>query len=373
MRQTVMWFFLSCKRYLRRFSFVMILLCLPAGAWWMGKLEKSGDNRIRIAVCVESGSGDALAESLVRGLTEKSRESGEGMFLFYRCESEEQVRDHTASRKAECGYVVAADLGKRMEEGSYKRSIRVFSAPSTTTAELSTEVVFAELASVYNREILENYVENGRGFSFAGEAGGMQREQLALQAGQYYDIWMENGGIFQFGYETLNSIAGMQNDISDSSDGMEGVFPVRGIAAVYVFVTGVYGAVIGAEDERRNLYVWTDRRKRGLWRLTAQAAPVFLAAVSALTAIVLGGEFGFGLSGFAAEVGSMAAYGIGVVLFARLLGLALKKPEILCCLIPFFLMGSLIFCPVLADISRYFPAAGQVGRLFLPWYYLQWF
>ena len=77
MRQTGMWFFLSCKRYLRRFSFVLILLCLPAGAWWMGKLEKSGDSRIRIAVCVESGSGDALAESLVQGLTEKSRDSGD--------------------------------------------------------------------------------------------------------------------------------------------------------------------------------------------------------------------------------------------------------------------------------------------------------
>ena len=85
MRQIFMWFFLSCKRYLRRFSFVLILLCLPAGAWWIGNLEKSGDNRIRIAVCVESDSGDALAEGLVQALTEKSRASGESMFLFYRC------------------------------------------------------------------------------------------------------------------------------------------------------------------------------------------------------------------------------------------------------------------------------------------------
>ncbi len=373
MRQIFMWFFLSCKRYLRRFSFVLILLCLPAGAWWIGNLEKSGDNRIRIAVCVESGSGDALAEGLVQALTEKSRASGEGMFLFYRCKSAEEVKEQVASRKAECGYAVAADLGKRMEEGSYKRSIRVFSAPSTTTAELSTEVVFAELASVYNREILENYVENGRGFSFAGEVGGEQREQLAFQAGEYYDIWMENGGIFQFEYETLNSIAGMQREDAGGKAGMEGVFPVRGIAAVYVFVTGIYSAVIGAEDERRNLYVWIDRRKRGWCRLTAQAAPVFLAAVSALAAIGLGeGDFS-GISGLAAEAGIMAAYGTAVVLFSRLLGMVWKKTEILCCLIPFFLMGSLIFCPVLADISRYFPAAGWLGRLFLPWYYLQCF
>ena len=54
MRQTGMWFFLSCKRYLRRFSFVLILLCLPAGAWWMGKLEKSGDSESGLQYCMES-------------------------------------------------------------------------------------------------------------------------------------------------------------------------------------------------------------------------------------------------------------------------------------------------------------------------------
>ena len=57
-------------------------------------------------------------------------------------------------------------------------------------------------------------MENGRGFSFAGEAVGEQREQLAFQAGEYYDILMENGGIFQFEYETLNSIVGIQQETS---------------------------------------------------------------------------------------------------------------------------------------------------------------
>ena len=100
-------------------------------------------------------------------------------------------------------------------------------------------------------------------FLLQEKPGENKREQLALQAGQYYDSWMENGGIFQFEYEILNSIAGMQNDVSDGRDGMEGVFPVRGIAAV-LFITGIYGAVIGAEDERRNLYVWADRQKKAV-------------------------------------------------------------------------------------------------------------
>lgn len=119
---------------------------------------------------------------------------------------------------------------------------------------------------------------------------------------------------------------GIQQEASGRKAGMEGVFPVRGLAAVYVFVTGIYGSVIGAEDERRNLYVWIDRRKRGWCRLTAQAAPVFLAAVSALAATWLGEENFSGISGLAAEAWNHdLLMGLAVVLFSRLLGLMWKK------------------------------------------------
>ena len=42
-----------------------------------------------------------------------------------------------------------------------------------------------------------------------------------------------------------------------------------------------------------------------------------------------------------------------------------------CCIIPFLVIGSLVFCPVFVDAGRFFPGLDQVGGLFPPWYYLQ--
>ena len=188
MRQAEVWFWLSCRRYLRRISFAAILLLLPAGAYVLHLAEKSGDNRIPVAVCVadlgtgtagsgrETGRGTGQAEAgtlsmqdadmeagegtgadlavrLLKSLTDEQRGAGGGMFVFYACDSVEQVKDEVASRRAECGYAIASDLGERMAENDYKRSIRVYSAPTTVTAQLSQEVVFAELAALYDREL----------------------------------------------------------------------------------------------------------------------------------------------------------------------------------------------------------------------------
>ena len=56
--------------------------------------------------------------------------------------------------------------------------------------------------------------------------------------------------------------------------------------------------------------------------------------------------------------------------YAWILKLLVRSSSILLCLIPFFLMGSLIFTPVFVDIGRFVPSIGWIGRLFLPYYFL---
>lgn len=40
MKRVAMWFFLSCKRYMRKWSFLFILLLLPAGVLAAGQAQK---------------------------------------------------------------------------------------------------------------------------------------------------------------------------------------------------------------------------------------------------------------------------------------------------------------------------------------------
>ena len=105
------WFFLSCKRYLHRWSFLLILLLLPLGTFLIRESQKEEAAEIRIAVCVkqedafragseEENAKEGFEKQLLEALI--SRKPEEGLFHFYRCENEQQVRDEVASRRAEC-------------------------------------------------------------------------------------------------------------------------------------------------------------------------------------------------------------------------------------------------------------------------------
>ena len=53
MRRVWMWFYLSCKRYMHRPSFLVILLLLPLGTFFIRSSEKQEPAELRIAVCAE--------------------------------------------------------------------------------------------------------------------------------------------------------------------------------------------------------------------------------------------------------------------------------------------------------------------------------
>lgn len=403
MRRVWTWFFLSCKRYLHRLSFLVILLLLPVGAFLIRGLERSEGTEIRIAVCVEGkdngivGQGETVGlsgeDASERGISGQeagvplewqllndlvSREQGDGLFRFYACDTEEEVRDEVASRRAECGYVIASGLREKLDAKKYKRSIRIYSAPSTVTAELSAEVVFAALIRRYDRELFVQYVEQGEAFSALAET--VDEETLRRESGALYDKWMKDGGTFRFVYSQAgeNALRGQTAEPDGlSRHEMDGggkavetrLFPVRGIVSVYVFVIGLYGAAIGLADEKRGLYHMLPASGRVPCQLASILGPVALAAVSGLAALACGGVFAGGLR----ELLAMAAYGLAVTGFSWTLGRVCRREAVVCCLIPFFLTASLIFCPVIVDVERYVPAIQAVGRCFLPWYYLRLF
>ncbi len=279
-----------------------------------------------------------------------------------------------ASKRAECGYVIGRNLREKLDQKKFKRSIQVYSAPSTVAAGLSTEVVFAALMELYDRELFVDYVENGGLFDGAVPAGRKQRRQLADQAESLYETWLYNGSTFRFVSETADADyadAAVLNGGSGEGAAreMDAVFPVRGIVAVYIFIIGLYAAVMNLADEARGLFLAVPYNCRTACRLSSMVAPVFLAAGSGMAALLSGGIF----SGWQRELSAMLLFVAAVTGFAWLLRVLLKKPEAICCLIPLFLMGSLLFCPVIIDASRYFPALEHVQKLFLPWYYLKYF
>lgn len=372
--QIWLWFWLSCKRYARRAMFLAILFLLPVGAFLIRGLEKKEGTEIRIAVCVEpkdKGYDAKAAEPLLEWQLAEDlagRSGSDTLFHFYLCENEDEVKAEVASRHAECGYVISAGLREKLDEKKYKRSIRVYSAPSTVTAKLSAEVVFAALVKRYDRELFLDYVAEGA--AFAEITDEPEKTRLSAEADALYEAWSRDGGTFRFVYGRLDT-AGDDADADRAESGQVAdgtkLFPVRGIVAVYVFVIGLYSGVISLADEKRGVFLALPAGRRMPCRLAAMSGPVVLAALSGLAALASGGDF----VEVCREIPAMAVYGAAVVIFTWLLCVLCRREEVLCCLIPFFLVGSLVFCPVIIDVGRYIPLLGAAGRLFLPWYYLR--
>ena len=165
---------------------------------------------------------------------------------------------------------VYAGLEEKLDTKSYKRSIGVYSAPSTVAAALSTETVFAALMKIYDGKLLADYVAENELFAPLGAPGGEAREEAAVQVRELYEKWLGNGSTFRFQYQ----FQGREGENMDFDGGQTDVFPVRGLVAVYVFITGLYGAVVMCGDEERGLFLPLSYGYRIPCRVASMAAPV---------------------------------------------------------------------------------------------------
>lgn len=148
-----------------------------------------------------------------------------------------------------------------------------------------------------------------------------------------------------------------------------GLFPVRGLAAVCIFITGLYGAVVLGEDEKRGLFHPLDCQLRfpcqlASWQLLSHWQPVL-----AFWRVWAGGEG----EELIKELGAMTGYAAAVTAAAWALKLICPSPQALCCTIPFFIIGSLVFCPVFINAGKLFEGFDLAGKCFLPYYYLRIF
>ncbi|MBS6645496.1 MAG: ABC transporter permease [Clostridiaceae bacterium] len=342
------WFCLSCKRQLKHPGYLILLLFLPLVLYGAAKMEAKDEEGVKIALYVEGGD---LAERTVASLMER-----DSVFDFYRCDTVEELEREVSSKQAECGYIFYEDLEERLNEEKYRRSIGLCTSPATVISPLASEVVFAALMEQYGRVLLENYVINEQGFEPLDE------KQAWAELSELFDMYRTNHSTFAFAYDTIDG--GNIQDVTVKTG-----FPVRGVAAVMVFIAGIFASVMLLEDEKKGLYIPVPYSQKLWCKAASVLALVFLAAVSGLVSLKVTGNMG----NFGYELACMAVYVILVSGFAFLLKSVVRNGAVICCLIPFFIIGSLILCPVFLDVGQWLPDIKIAQRLFLPYYYLKMF
>ena len=340
------WFWLSCKRQLKHPFFMITLLLVPMCLFAFSQVEKQDSGKIRIGIF---GEDREFVPEVLEVLAAQ-----EGMFEFYICQSEEMLKDDVASRKAECGYVFRKGFYEKLDEQDFKRSILVYSAPSTIAARLSQEVVFASMFDVYGEYLLDRFVNE------SGIFEGMDLNQVLAEMKAAYQQEMDSGSTFSFRYETLST-----EPVESTSARI--AFPVRGMLAIYLMMIGLFSVVALRQDEARGLFVTLSETARIPCKLASVTAPVVMAGISALVTLLVTANFDYGIM----EVPRLLIYIAMIVAVSYVMKLLVKDPVVLCGLIPIFILCSMVICPVFFDITLWLPQLEPVRYLCLPYYYIK--
>jgi len=353
MKKIVLWFFLLLKRQLKNIALLIFLIGLPLCAFIISHIPKATESvppRIGIVLLDQDSTSVNTANSLI---------SDTSVLEFYICNSYDELYQNIENKDTDCGYIFSKDLTRQLDSTSYKGCITLIKNSSEFISSLSNEIVFSALFRVYGKNIATNYI-NGSSLFSSIKAHAIQ------MTNEKYDYYVNGAATFHIDFDTLSNNGDISNlnpiEIEKSS------FPIRGILAILIFVAGLFGCVQWLKDSESGVFDPMSYSFQRISRILYIIIPTLLFAISSLITIYLANVQ---VSPWI-ELKSMVLYIILIIVFCLLLSYFIKKSTLLISLIPIFIIGSLVLCPIFINISAFLPVTNILNKLFIPYYYLMW-
>lgn len=352
-KRFVLWLYLMTKRLLKKPSFVLILLMLPAVLLIYRAVITEDDGKLHVALYFEER--DELAE---RFLGEVKNQMSE-IFLFYECEEEEDLYSDVAAGRAECGYVFPAGMAETILTDEWLGMITAVTSERTVYGGIVNEIVYDRLSRTFSYEVTLDYLVRRSGLDITREEAGSRLRELFAKS-------MEGPSFVQ--YVTVDSAG---RAVDDEVRKAESVLtkPIRGTVAIFVLLTGMAGLVFWFQDDAEGRYRVMAREKRPLISFASILMPTALAGIAGLLCLGISGLW----SGAAREILPMACYVLFVTAFCNILRFLIPSVHAVCATIPILVLISYLCCPIIIDIEILVPAIRFVRAALLPQYYLRFY
>lgn len=382
-KQYGIWLWIMTKRLLRQPVFIGLLVLIPAAGYMVNVLEQQEGHGAVVAVCVEEGEWSKQILSKLRMLSARNRSDGGALqYEFY--DSAIETERAVLKSEADCGFVIPEDIARRVEEDDWHNSILVYETASSSITGMAKERIAGVIFQLYSEECYLEYMEETARDETAETE--YVPEEVAEFAWQAYETHLTDGSTFSFSYEGNDPNSQYNNDTSVVND--TSVFPIKGVFAVLIFISGMCGMLEYEKDKKEKRFerfvpngvtyivnVWIPT----VW--TALAAFICLWAADALqyrASYGAGGVSGIGeallrvwSSGRWVREGlSLVFYQCVIVLYCVVLRLMLRRRETIAAAIPLLTLGSLICAPVFVRLAMYIPLFGVLEKLFPVTYYL---
>ncbi len=391
LKQYRVWLCLIAKRFWKQPIYVFLFLLIPALGCALGMIQQGGAEGAVVAVYVEEG---AWRGEIEEGLREQEADS---VLHFDFCGDEMEVERRVLKAEADCGFVIGAELEKRVLNLDWRKIITVYETDSSSITGIAQERIGSVIFKLYSGQCYEDYMRQTVAGAWKGlaekdsadgteaaaaEEDAPQKNAAALVdfALEAYERHLADGSTFGFRYIYSDQDSQEISDTRVINDTI--VFPVKGVFAVIILVSGMCGML---EYDR-------DRQEKRFFRVTSNILtyivdiwmPTAFVSVAVLVCLWIfdgiracGQEISIGAiltvwSGdtWGRQIGSLLLYQCIVVLYCSILRMMLPRQETVAAAIPIVSLASLVCAPVFVRLAAYIPVFTVLEKLFPPTYYL---
>ena len=265
-----------------------------------------------------------------------------GVFDVQTYENEENMKADIASGKLVCGFCVAEDLDRRMEEGKVKESVKYITGPMEVKGEVAKETFYSAFLVAYSDELIRQKETEIYGTKDPERLARIQEEmERLLTEEEVFQIKQE--------YVQTGQTPMMQNTAKN--------YPVQGTVGILILIFMFLSAEKGRSVFNKVLYPG-EKLVFDYIRQMTSAVPV---AVTGLICILFSGQS----RGVSAEVCWLLVLIVYGGMWNMILAGMNKSETGLVSVILVRIILMILVCPVFVDLSQFVPAL-QFIRSILP-------
>ncbi len=355
-------FSLQLKRLFKNKSFLLLLLLFPVFILFLSHTFRAEeDTRIRVGLCL--ATEDSLAETLCKKLTETE----DSLFTFFEVSDEDELKKLVQSNQIECGYLFRKPLGAELNKSRIKNLITVYISENTTCKGILNELVYASLFEEYALSLLKDCLYEASHLPFTDEAAVsfLLPPVTDIDIERSYRSHLSDGSTFRFEIHFLSE-EGSSGSFGTTTAALS---VIRGLTAVFLLICGFLGLLTIHRDRKNGLYTKLYGVHGYLFSFFSLLSYLLPSAFISLLIPFLSGC----AQDLWREVSALLCYIAAMILFYLILGTLISNHTMLCAAFPMILLCTLVFTPVIADLSVFFPWIKAVRYALPAYYYLMFF
>lgn len=325
------WFFLLCKRTLKRTSFVVILCMLPLLVFGVNQMAKEDAGILSVAVAVGKNA-DTTALNLADSLFNRN-----SVIHYKEVASEEEARTLVETGEADAAWLIPENLQEKItkfvEEGLDEDFylLKIIEKEDNVALHLTREILFGKVYEPLAYEIYKQYIQN----ELLPEAGITEEE---IKDAYYRMDVGEN--FFRFYY-----LDGEEQELETNYL----LLPMRGLLALFVLLSGLAFSMYYMREAEQGCFVWTGMNSSVIRCWCYHIPEMLLVNLAVLPSLYFTGVF---LS-VGKEIILLVLYSIMVIGFCDVLQRICKKVSILGVMLPMVVLLSMILSPIFIKIKGF--------------------